>query len=101
MMTILPLEWLASIIIFPAPTYPLVANYTQRPTISCIEALKILLFLCIVCLHMEMVISLIPLSASCHALEKYCNKIQHLDRPFLSYWLLYKGYHPVTNDAFQ
>ncbi len=45
--------------------------------------------------------SLVPLSATRHVLDKYCTDLQNVERPFLSYWLLYKGYHPAVNDEFQ
>ncbi len=45
--------------------------------------------------------SLVPLSATRHILDKYCTDLQNIERPFLSYWLLYKGYHPAVNDEFQ
>ncbi len=45
--------------------------------------------------------SLVPLSATRQVLDKYCTELQSLERPFLSYWLLYKGYHPTVNDEFQ
>ncbi len=45
--------------------------------------------------------SLVPLSATRHILDKYCADLQNIERPFLSYWLLYKGYHPAVNDEFQ
>ena len=31
----------------------------------------------------------------------YHPTLQTVERPFLSYWILYKGYHPVANDEFQ
>ncbi len=45
--------------------------------------------------------SLVPLSATRHLLDRYCLDLQSVECPFLSYWLLYKGYHPVANDEFQ
>ncbi len=45
--------------------------------------------------------TLVPLSAARTVLDKYCADIQHFERPYLSYWLLYRGYRPIANEDFQ
>ena len=45
--------------------------------------------------------TLVPLSAARTILDRYYSDIQHFERPYLSYWLLYRGHRPVVNEDFQ